>query len=534
MTCRLHGKHRVWGGGADDEGYRTYGITWIVNCGRKDGPANVMQTPGLPLPGALWQFEDDIDVWAFCYPWMEVEHLAQKEGDPSEWWAVKQKFSTKPMKRCQDERVENPILEPPKISGGHSRYTHEATHDRHGRMILTSSLERYKGNDVEFDRNRPTFKMEQNVATLGQDVYVPMVDTVNDSPIWGFNERCVKLSTAYFERNVYGKCGYYYTRHFEFEVNHASFDKILPDEGTRVLSGHWDIREKTSVGVGYGCKITIRAANAGGSLTFVTLAEDPSDTTKVLGGAGFLPSTADMQLKLFGGGGAGGIVYGTSDADGAIISVRLENAGDPGFPFGLGSGYSTSPKYLPNGFNYVGRYRSIPVVQKSNVAILTTTTVSGTSTVPSPIATITLVSGGFGYPANSTIRLAIHPKDENGESGICNAVTNSSGIVTSVSLKEPGINYIPDLSAETSFSQNCWVLDPVNGVEPDRFNAQHFIKYVDQKGNPTKVALDGTGRPASSSMFNNNTFRLTGDPAFQKVEYYPESNFFLLGIPLEF
>lgn len=530
MTCRLHGGHRVWGGGIDDEGYRTYGITWVVQAGRKDGPANVMQTPGLPLPGALWLFDDDIDVWAFCYPWMEVEHLKPIEGDPSEWWQVKQKFSTKPMKRCQDERVEDPLLEPPKVSGGHSRYTHEATHDRHGRVILTSSLERYKGNDVEFDRNRPTFKMEQNVATLGQEVYVPMIDTVNDAPIWGFDARCVKLSTAYFERNIFGKCGYYYTRHYEFEVNHASFDKILPDEGTRVLSGHWDIREKTSVGVGYGCKVWIRAADAGGSLTHVQLAEDPSDRNEKVRGFGFLPSTADMELRLQGGGGSGGIIYATSNADGRIDSVRIQNAGDPGYPFGLGSGYSTTPCLNPVVQQFINFSNGIPVVQRSNVATLVTTTVSGTSSAPSPLATISLFSGGTGYPASSTIRLAIL----GGEGGICNAVTNSSGVVTSVSLKEPGIKYIPDARAETSFSQNTWVLDPINGVEPDRFNPQHYIRYVDQKGNPTKVALDGTGRPASSPMFNNNTFRLTGDPAFQKVEYYPESNFLLLGIPLEF
>lgn len=531
MTCRLHGGHRVWNGGIDDDGYRTYYITWAVQADKEDGPANVMQTPGLPLPGALWQFKADVDVWAFCYLWMEVEHLSAVEGDPSEWWQVKQKFSTKPMNRCSDTKVEDPLLEPAKVSGGFAKYTKEATHDRHGRAILTSSWERYKGADVEFDAGRPDVKISQNVPHLELDVFSAMRDTVNDAPMWGLPARCVKLSNVTWERNVRGTCNFYYTRNFEFDVDPKTFDRILPDEGTRVLSGHWDIREKTSVGVGYGVKVWIRAAAAGGALTYVELAEDPTDASKKMHGNGFLPSTSDMELRLQGGGGSGGIIYATSDANGQIVSVRIQNSGDTGYPFGLGSGYSTSSPLNPLVWPYSASRFSpgIPAVQKSNVATLVTTTVSGTSGVPSPLATITLFSGGSGYPANSTIRLAIH----GGEGGVCTAITNASGTVTSVTLTNPGANYIPDNRAETSFSQNTWVLDPINGLEPDRFNPQHFVAYTDAKGNKTKVALDGQGRPALSPMFNDNTFRLSGDPAFQKIEYYPESNFLLFGIPLE-
>src|SRR6516162_9833767 len=39
----------------DDDGHRTYTVKTLVAAATWDGPATVMQTPGIFVPGAFWQ-----------------------------------------------------------------------------------------------------------------------------------------------------------------------------------------------------------------------------------------------------------------------------------------------------------------------------------------------------------------------------------------------------------------------------------------------------------------------------------------------
>lgn len=41
-----------------------------------------------------------------------------------------------------------------------------------------------------------------------------------------------------------------------------------------------------------------------------------------------------------------------------------------------------------------------------------------------------------------------------------------------------------------------WVLQPINGEAPDRFNPAHFVRFEDFKGQPSRVILNGFGLPA--------------------------------------
>lgn len=244
MACVLWGGQREWGGGRDEAGYRTFKVKWLVKAALADGPFNVMNTPGLPLPGSAWLIDGDSDPWSWCRPDMAVAIHQPKEGDPNYWWTVEQTFSNKPPDRdkqkCQDDPVEDPLLEPQKVSGGFTRFSEEAAYDRSGDPINNSSHEQVRGPQIEFDRNRPTVRVEQNVALLGLATWGPMIDTVNDAPLWGLDARCVKLSNASWERKYHGLCSLYYTRSFDFDVNESTFDRDLLDEGTKCLRGAWD------------------------------------------------------------------------------------------------------------------------------------------------------------------------------------------------------------------------------------------------------------------------------------------------------
>ena len=211
MTATLNSAGpRTWGGDRDEEGHRTYRVEHLVETDNHlDGPQIVMNTPGLPVIGSFWSFGNDIDSWAFCYPDMKVTILKEKEGDKNFHWRVGQKFSTRPLKRCQDETVEDPLLEPQKISGNFVKYTKEASQDRFGNMIKNSAHEIYRGPQVEFDHNRPTVRVEQNEPLLGLETFTEMVDTVNDTTLWGLTKRKIKLSDVSWERKVHGVCDFY-------------------------------------------------------------------------------------------------------------------------------------------------------------------------------------------------------------------------------------------------------------------------------------------------------------------------------------
>lgn len=256
MTVRLLDGIIYADGGKDDDGHRTYNVSHRVEAdwvpGIAVGPAEVMNTPGLPLPGSFWLMDNDIDIWAFCYPFMDCKPHAHKEGHPVQFWTVNQKFSTKPLKRCQDTTIENPLLEPFKISGSFVKYSKEAAKHFNGEMIKSSSHEPLKGPAVEFDRNRPTVRIEQNVASLELDIFSQMIDCLNDAPLWGLGPRCIKLSQPSWTRQLYGTCTFYYTRVFEFDIDYDTFDREAPDEGTKVLRGHWRFKPKASVGTGTG------------------------------------------------------------------------------------------------------------------------------------------------------------------------------------------------------------------------------------------------------------------------------------------
>lgn len=239
MAATLLGKQIAWSMTRDKDGHRDYTIVHLVEADVADGPQVVMGCAGLPAIGAAWAFDNDSDTAALCWPTMKVRHHDSKKGEKHKHWEVEQLFTTKPLDRCQTTSIENPLNEPQKVGGSFVKYTKEVTTDRWGDAIKSSSHEMFRGPQVEFDHNRPTVWVEQNVASLGLSTFAAMVDTVNDASLWGLSARCIKLSNVSWERLLYGVCTYYYKRRFEFDVDFDTFDRCITDEGTKVLRGHW-------------------------------------------------------------------------------------------------------------------------------------------------------------------------------------------------------------------------------------------------------------------------------------------------------
>lgn len=235
-----HGRY-AWGSERDDEGHRTYMLTHLIRSTDpgNDGPAAVMQTSGIPAIGSTWNFGNDVDIWAFCTPYMRVTEHQKREGERSEYYRLDQKFTTKPFRRCQDTSIEDPLLEPMKISGSFSRYSKEGVLDRFGNYLRSSSHEQFRGPQVEFDDHKASVHIEQNVLLLQLGTFTAMVNRVNDGPLWGLPARCIKLGNATWERKYYGVCYVYYTRSFDFDIDFYTFDRDVADEGTKCLRGQW-------------------------------------------------------------------------------------------------------------------------------------------------------------------------------------------------------------------------------------------------------------------------------------------------------
>jgi hypothetical protein len=258
---------RNWSVSRDSEGYKTYKIVHRVACDEGDGPNTALTAPGLPVPGQIWDFDNDYDPNAWCTPESSANPVVTNE--PNMYFDVEHNFTSKPLGRDATKDRADPLSEPPKISISFSKTTEEASHDRFGRMITNSAWEQMRGKHVEFDTGHIIVKIEQNLATVDLPSHAAAYQTVNMVMLWGMPPRTVKLSNSSIEESYYTPTTTtttttpfgatttsqftttttapptiasqvkYYHRNLEFEVNAKGWDRDLLDEGTKVLWGRW-------------------------------------------------------------------------------------------------------------------------------------------------------------------------------------------------------------------------------------------------------------------------------------------------------
>lgn len=235
----------VTGGEQDEDGYVNYDVefTMVSLNTLLDGPATALSCPDLPQPYALYdmaQFRgfgsEEVDLYSWCHWKMEAKPLYKPE-ERGIWYKVMQHYGSKPEKRCRVEPVQDPVLEPPVITGNTSKYTQEAIFDRFNNAIVNSAHEQIRGPQNEWDNNRISIKIKTNMATawLGYILPMQLVDYVNSTPMWGLPPRTIKLSSATWELKFSGPCEGYYERTLEFDINVNTWDRDLIDEGTKVL-----------------------------------------------------------------------------------------------------------------------------------------------------------------------------------------------------------------------------------------------------------------------------------------------------------
>ncbi len=210
MSATVLGGPKKWSGARNEDGERTYKVTYQVQTSASTvGPSEVFNAAGLPAVGTAWNIDGDTDDWAFRTSTTTVKMHSSYKNEKGTIWLVELTFSTRQPERCNEQDFEDPLSEPQKISGSFVKYVQEITKDRNDELILNSAHELIRGAIMEFDHNRPTVQIGQNVSALGLETFTEMVDTVNDSTLWGLSARKVKLSNVSWTRNTYGLCYVY-------------------------------------------------------------------------------------------------------------------------------------------------------------------------------------------------------------------------------------------------------------------------------------------------------------------------------------
>lgn len=229
---------RAWSVTRDAEGHRTYKVTHRIQGDRDtDGPLAVLECPGLPEPGTIWDEGGMVDDWAFFSQEAEVVQVGKTTDN--QYWDVTQVASTKPTVDCVTLGRQDPLTYPDRVNVETINYSQEQAFDRFGDLIVTSAWEQIRGPQVEFDAHRLQVTIEQNSAAMELDLVLSLMHHLNDGVMWGFPARTVKLSGFKAEPKYGPLCQKYFVRRFTFDVA-TDFDRCVLDEGTKVLRGAWD------------------------------------------------------------------------------------------------------------------------------------------------------------------------------------------------------------------------------------------------------------------------------------------------------
>lgn len=253
-----------WNLQSDPDGHRSYKVKWLVGTTDfDDGPMQASLCPELPAIGAPWVFGNDNDPFAFCWPDWIINPVLTNE--PNQYYTVEQTFTTKPLRRCQDTSINNPLSEPPNISGGNVKFTRQAVLDAYGNPFVTSSHELITGPEAERDDNRHNVQIEMNLAYLPIGEFVPMLDAINAFPMWGLAAHMVKLSSVNWQRLLFGTCSFYFKVSYGFEINPLTWIRYIADMGTMKLGPGGDPADQSD---------------------FIPIIEHGERTTKFLNGGG--------------------------------------------------------------------------------------------------------------------------------------------------------------------------------------------------------------------------------------------------------
>lgn len=214
----------------DREWHRVYTSTYqVITNDLDDGPITVLSAQGIPTYGTTYTWGNDFDNWAFCD---SANASLVREDETRRVWRVTITHSTMPRVRCADVQRENPLDEPPVLSGSFVQFTKPAEEDKDGKPIVNSVDEPFVPA-VEINDSRDSLVIEVNTLSISLPQRAEAKDRVNKDHIWGLEPRTVLLKRWAWQKMTYGVCNEFIRHTYEFEINYDKWNHKLFNVGYR-------------------------------------------------------------------------------------------------------------------------------------------------------------------------------------------------------------------------------------------------------------------------------------------------------------
>ena len=227
-----------WGTSRDREGYREYDLTWLIEVTNQyspslaiTDPADISETAGLPTIGSSWSDLSWItgsDAAAWCTPEYEIRPYGVIQGEAPTFYTYKSIYSTRPFKKCSESNFQNPLFEPPEISGSWVDKKFYPYVDRDGNWYVTRAGERLEGSITETDDSDWELNISFNSLALPLDLINDLRHHLNISPMWGLPVATIKFSKYSFSRKFYGRCFPYYNNSMGFSIR-PDWNQYIPE-----------------------------------------------------------------------------------------------------------------------------------------------------------------------------------------------------------------------------------------------------------------------------------------------------------------
>lgn len=232
--------------GSINEKYeREYVRTLHVECDTKDdGPETILNSGEIPVIGNGYAFGNDTDANA----WLRSIQLRRKstDGETAWYWVVELKYSSARSEDGSDQAEENPLARPVRISGTTARYS---VFTRKGRNTANNNeLEFFKNSagdllePIEVQVTLPVTVFVRNEGSNPTAIKRQYENTVNESAIWGAEERTLKITEIVWQKVVEGDYTYYEVT-YSIEYNPEGYDYEPADAGFNELDGSGDLIE---------------------------------------------------------------------------------------------------------------------------------------------------------------------------------------------------------------------------------------------------------------------------------------------------
>lgn len=213
---------------ADDEGNRSYTVVYAVwTSDPTDGPILVRSALGLTYQSS-YAFYGESDPGAYFSRVKSVRKNGESQEGRKEWRATVE-YSTKAKKRCDEQQIDDPLLQPEKRSGTFVQAQVPLIKDIFGNAYTNSALHPYF--DVLKDDSRPTLVVSKNFPLSHVGTLLSYKDAVNTDTFYGKPKRTWKVQRCSWEEVFLGSCQPYAACTLEFEHNPDTWDFERVDAG---------------------------------------------------------------------------------------------------------------------------------------------------------------------------------------------------------------------------------------------------------------------------------------------------------------